>query len=182
MMSGAWIAAMQDSTRFSKINGYGSKARTASTVFMTIHSTKPPVNEKINAQLPANLAMASAARCPSVYFSVPLSGLTEILLSASRFSTSSSVISRRISLSTSFNSFRFSFIAVIPLSWHSLRYAKRNQDPFSNKSSEISSGGADRDRAFHNTLFFPVVRSRRTNFLFPKKPPLRAGVQKSIKL
>ena len=29
---------------------------------------------------------------------------------------------------------------------------------------------------------FPVVRSRRTNFLFPKNPPLRAGVQKSIKL
>ena len=52
-----------------------------------------------------------------VYFSFSLSGLTEILLSASRFSTSSSVMSCRMSLSTSFNSFLFSFITVTPLSW-----------------------------------------------------------------
>ena len=122
MISGAWIAATQDSTRFSRINGYGSNARAAITVFMTIHSTSPPVNEKINAQLPANFAMASAARCPSVYFSFPLSGLTEILLSASRFNTSSSVISWRISLSTSFSSFLFSFISIVPLP----RFIERN--------------------------------------------------------
>ena len=62
---------MQDSTRFSRMNGYGSKARVASTVLMTIHSTSPPVNEKMNAQLPANLAIASAARWPRVYFVFP---------------------------------------------------------------------------------------------------------------
>ena len=82
-----------------------------------IQRIRTPVKEKINAQLPANFAMESAARCPSVYFSFSLSGLTEILLSASRFSTSSSVMSCRMSLSTSFNSFLFSFITVTPLSW-----------------------------------------------------------------
>ena len=82
-----------------------------------IQRIRTPVKEKINAQLPANFAIESAARCPSVYFSFSLSGLTEILLSASRFSTSSSVMSCRMSLSTSFNSFLFSFITVTPLSW-----------------------------------------------------------------
>ena len=65
-------------------------------------------------QLPANFAIASAARCPSVYFSV--AGLSEILLSASKFRTSSSVISCWMSLRTSFRSFRFSFIRLPLLS------------------------------------------------------------------
>ena len=45
---------------------------------MTIHKISTPVNAKINAQLPANFAIASAARCPRVYFSAV--GLSEILL------------------------------------------------------------------------------------------------------
>ena len=114
-MSGAWIAATQDRTRFSKMNGYGSNELDASMTLITIHRTRTPVKEKINAQLPANFAMVSAARCPNVYLSYPLSGLTEIWLSASRFSTSSSVISWRISLRTSFNNFLFSFMVVHPL-------------------------------------------------------------------
>ena len=108
MMSGAWIAATQDRTRFKRINGYGSKAFEAKIVLTTIHKISTPVNAKMNAQLPANFAIASAARCPSVYFSVV--GFSEILLSASRFRTSSSVISCWMSLRTSFRSFRFSFI------------------------------------------------------------------------
>ena len=91
-----------------RINGYGSKAFAARIVLMTIHKISTPVNAKINAQLPANFAIASAARCPSVYFSV--AGLSEILLSASRFRTSSSDISCWMSLRTSFRSFRFSFM------------------------------------------------------------------------
>ena len=79
---------------------------------MTIHKMRTPVKAKINAQLPANLAMASAARWPMVYFSDAREVFSEILLSASRFRTSSSVISWRISLSTSFNSLRFSFMLV----------------------------------------------------------------------
>ena len=69
-----------------------------------------PVKAKMNAQLPANFAMASAARCPRVYFSFSPARFSEILLSASRFSTSSSVMSWRISLRTSLKSFLFSFI------------------------------------------------------------------------
>ena len=102
------MAATQDRTRFSRINGNGSNASAARIVLTTIHKSSTPVNEKMNAQLPANFAIASAARCPKVYFSAV--GLSEILLSASRFKTSSSVISCRISLRTSFRSFRFSFI------------------------------------------------------------------------
>jgi len=45
---------------------------------MTIHKISTPVNAKINAQLPANFAIASAERCPRVYFSAV--GLSEILL------------------------------------------------------------------------------------------------------
>ena len=84
---------MQDKTRFSRMNGYGSNARAASSVFMTIHSTSPPVNEKMNAQLPANFAIASAARWPSVSFAFSSEGLTDTRLSASSESTSSSVMS-----------------------------------------------------------------------------------------
>ena len=61
------------------------------------------------------MLLTAAARCPSVYLSFSVSGFTEILLSASRFSTSSSLISRRISLRTSFSSFLFSFIGASPL-------------------------------------------------------------------
>jgi len=102
------MAATQERTRLRRINGYGSKAFAARTVLTTIHKISTPVNEKMNAQLPANFAIASAARCPSVYFSAV--GLSEILLSASRFRTSSSVISCRMSLRTSFRSLRFSFM------------------------------------------------------------------------
>ena len=74
MISGARIAATQESTRFSKINGYGSNALVASTTFTTIHRSNTPANEKMNAQLPANFAIVSAARCPSVYFSFSFRG------------------------------------------------------------------------------------------------------------
>ena len=116
---------MQDSTRFSRINGKGSNALAASRVLTIIHNTRSPVKEKINAQLPANLAMASAARWPRVYFSAE--GLTDILLSASRFSTSSSDMSWRMSLRTSFRSFLFSFMGYV-LPFRRLRkiYYRRN--------------------------------------------------------
>ena len=107
------MAATQESTRLSRMKGYGSNAFAASSVLTSIHKISTPVKEKMNSQLPANLTMASAARWPRVYFSAE--GLTDILLSASRFSTSSSVISWRISLSTSFNSFLFSFMIISPL-------------------------------------------------------------------
>ena len=68
MMSGAWIAATQERTKFKRINGYGSKAFAARIVLTTIHRISTPVNAKINAQLPANFAIVSAARCPRVYF------------------------------------------------------------------------------------------------------------------
>ena len=68
-MSGAWIAATQERTRFKRINGYGSKAFEAKIVLTTIHKISTPVNAKINAQLPANFVIASAAHCPRVYFS-----------------------------------------------------------------------------------------------------------------
>ena len=69
LINGAWIAAIQGNTRFSKISEYGSNVRTDRSVFMTIHNTRPPVNGKINTQFSANFSMASAARCPSIYFS-----------------------------------------------------------------------------------------------------------------
>ena len=72
------MAATQERTRFKRINGYGSKAFEAKIVLTTIHKISTPVNAKINAQLPANFAIASAARCPRVYFSAV--GLSEILL------------------------------------------------------------------------------------------------------
>ena len=109
------MAATQDRTRFSRINGYASNAFDARIVLMTIHRISPPVKENINAQLPANFAIVSAARCPSVYFSFSFSGLTEILLSAKRFKTSSSVISCRMSFSTSFNNFLFSFMMILQI-------------------------------------------------------------------
>ena len=56
------MAATQESTRFSKIKGKGSKAFAASSVLTTIQRISTPVKEKMNAQLPANFAMASAAR------------------------------------------------------------------------------------------------------------------------
>ena len=133
------MAATQDKTRFSRINGYGSNAPAASRTFTTIHRIRTPLKEKINAQLPANFAMESAARCPSVYFSFPLSGCTETLLSASRSNTSSSVISWRISFRTSFNSFLFSFMIATPLSNPSLRYAK------------VSAGFLNSERLFFTT-------------------------------
>ena len=77
--------------------------------------------------IPANFAMESAARCPSVYFSFSLSGLTEILLSASRFSTSSSDMSCWMSLRTSFRSFLFSFMGyVLPFRRLRKTYYRRN--------------------------------------------------------
>ena len=72
------MAATQDKTRLRRINGYGPKAFEAKIVLTTIHKISTPVNVKMNAQLPANFAIASAARCPSVYFSVV--GFSEILL------------------------------------------------------------------------------------------------------
>lgn len=92
------MAATQESTRLSRMKGYGSNAFAASSVLTSIHKISTPVKEKMNAQLPANLAMASAARWPRVYFSFSPAGFSEILLSASRFRTSSSVISWRLSL------------------------------------------------------------------------------------
>lgn len=47
---------------------------------MTIHKMRTPVKAKINAQLLANLAMASAARWPMVYFSDAREVFSEILL------------------------------------------------------------------------------------------------------
>ena len=84
------MAATQESTRLSRMKGYGSNAFAASSVLTSIHKISTPVKEKMNAQLPANFAMASAARWPRVYFSFSPAGFSEILLSASRFSTSSS--------------------------------------------------------------------------------------------
>ena len=106
------MAATQESTRLSRMKGYGSNAFAASSVLTSIHKISTPVKEKMNSQLPANLTMASAARRLRVYFSFSPARFSEILLSASRFSTSSSVISRRMSLRTSLKSLRFSFIVI----------------------------------------------------------------------
>ena len=51
------------------MNGYPSNAFAARTMFTTIHITITAIKLKINAQLPANLATASDAFCPSDSFS-----------------------------------------------------------------------------------------------------------------
>ena len=82
-------------------------APAAGTTLTTIRIIRTPLKENIIARFPANFSMESAARRPSVYFSFPPSGRTEILLSVGGFNTSSSVISRRISLETYLNGFLF---------------------------------------------------------------------------
>ena len=138
------MAATQESTRLSRMKGYGSNAFAASSVLTSIHKISTPAKEKMNAQLPANFAMASAARWPRVYFSFSPAGFSEILLSASRFSTSSSVISWRMSLRTSLKSLRFSFIVISSFSvcesfgvlYFSLRRTEEEVRPLGIKQNE----------------------------------------------
>ena len=99
--AGAWMIAMAFFTcllafvLYTKGLGQVEPSQTSKIVLTTIHKISTPVIAKMDAKLPANFAIASAALCPSVYFSVV--GFLEILLSASRFSTSSYVISCLIS-------------------------------------------------------------------------------------
>ena len=69
MMSGACTAAMQESSRLSRMNGYGSNAFAAIRMFSTIHTNMTPRKLKMKPQLPANFATLSAARWPKVVFS-----------------------------------------------------------------------------------------------------------------
>ena len=154
------MAATQERTRFKRINGYGSKAFEAKIVLMTIHKISTPVNAKMNAQLPANLAIASAERCPSVYFSV--AGLSEIMLSASKFRTSSSDISCWMSLRTSFRSFRFSFIRLPLLSgifFIILRSPRRGQAACPARALGLSAAKQENARRQKTSGHFPAFQN-----------------------
>ena len=109
------MAATQDSTRLSKINGYGSKAFADNKTFSIIQTVKTTTKDNIKNQLPANFAMASAAFAPKeLSFFCCFSGFSETLLSASSFRTSSSDISCAMSVSTSFIRFLLFFMFLPP--------------------------------------------------------------------
>ena len=116
ILLGACIAATQDKTRLSKINGYGSKTFAARQIFSIIHNNSTPTNEPMNAQLPANFAIASAARCPNETFAfATFAGFTDILLPASNARISSSVISCLMSLRISLISSLLFFMFFLPV-------------------------------------------------------------------
>lgn len=115
-LANAIVSVLSTSEDCTRINGYGSNAPDAIRIFSTIHPTSTPTNAKMNAQLPANPAMASAARCPTVYFFfASRSVLTETLLFARSDRISSSLMSCRISRRISSISFFLSVIVSLLL-------------------------------------------------------------------
>ena len=115
-ISGACIAATQDSTRLSNMNGYASNAPSANNMFTAIQSISTATNENMKPQLPANFAILSAMRWPNEYSSfADLLVFSDTLLLASRLSISSSVMSCSISFITSLISFLFFSFIYYPL-------------------------------------------------------------------
>ena len=91
---------MHESTRFNRINGYSSNALEPKTRFMTIQMTMTAIKLKINAQLPAKRATASAARCPNVMCS-SLSAFFVTSVAISWWISSSSVNSSSVTCKSS---------------------------------------------------------------------------------
>ena len=69
MITGAWMAAMQDRIRLRKMKGYGSSGRKNRVAeFIPIQHSRNTPNQIRNVQLPPKAAMRSANRSPNDHF------------------------------------------------------------------------------------------------------------------